>query len=179
MNRREFIASLLAAAAVDPERLLWVPGRKKIFIPPPRPEIVVHSLMPNNPIYVVETFYRDGIKGPWMVRNEYFSDPARKVRAFNTIVRSVPFQPPIFLSSVLPVDLFAADRDASLKLSRYTWNFRGLAHRKPRGLRQRNLYGRYRRLTPDTRSGDRDVAFGAAIRAGAVKLGVLMAGTDG
>ena len=36
MNRRRFLSTLgLAAAglAFDPERLLWVPGRKKIFIP--------------------------------------------------------------------------------------------------------------------------------------------------
>ncbi len=37
MNRRTFIASLIAGATLDPERLLWVPGRKKVFIPPPRP----------------------------------------------------------------------------------------------------------------------------------------------
>lgn len=40
MNRRAFLATLaagLAGAAADPERLLWVPGRRKIFIPqPPR-----------------------------------------------------------------------------------------------------------------------------------------------
>jgi len=36
-NRRLFLGALLGAAAVaaDPERLLWVPGKKKIFIPPP------------------------------------------------------------------------------------------------------------------------------------------------
>lgn len=34
LKRRSFIASLLATAVIDPERLLWVPGRKKIFVPP-------------------------------------------------------------------------------------------------------------------------------------------------
>jgi hypothetical protein len=37
MNRRGFLASLtglLATATLDPERLLWVPGAKTIFIPP-------------------------------------------------------------------------------------------------------------------------------------------------
>ena len=34
MNRRNFIASLLATAVLDPERLLWTPT-KTIFIPPP------------------------------------------------------------------------------------------------------------------------------------------------
>ena len=36
MNRRAFLGTLLAAApvlALDPERLLWVPGQKTIFIP--------------------------------------------------------------------------------------------------------------------------------------------------
>lgn len=35
MNRRSFLAALIAGSTLDPERLLWVPGRKKIFIPPP------------------------------------------------------------------------------------------------------------------------------------------------
>lgn len=37
MNRRGFLKGLLGAAAgvaVDPEKLLWVPGQRKIFIPP-------------------------------------------------------------------------------------------------------------------------------------------------
>lgn len=36
MNRRSFLALLSAAAAgavLDPERLLWVPGQKTIFLP--------------------------------------------------------------------------------------------------------------------------------------------------
>lgn len=33
MNRRSFIAGLLAAAALDPERLLYVPGKKRIILP--------------------------------------------------------------------------------------------------------------------------------------------------
>ena len=33
MNRRSFLASLLATAVLDPERLLWV-QKKTIFIPP-------------------------------------------------------------------------------------------------------------------------------------------------
>ena len=38
MNRRSFLRSLglgAAALTLDPERLLWVPGVKRIFIPPP------------------------------------------------------------------------------------------------------------------------------------------------
>lgn len=39
MNRRRFLTALLsstAAVAIDPERLLWVPGRKRISIPTPQ-----------------------------------------------------------------------------------------------------------------------------------------------
>lgn len=35
MNRRGFLGSLLGAAVIDHERLLWVPGRKTISIPMP------------------------------------------------------------------------------------------------------------------------------------------------
>jgi hypothetical protein len=37
MHRRNFLQNLIVVASVftvDPERLLWVPGQKKIFIPP-------------------------------------------------------------------------------------------------------------------------------------------------
>ena len=34
VNRRSFLASLLATATLDPEKLLWVPGKKTIFMPP-------------------------------------------------------------------------------------------------------------------------------------------------
>jgi hypothetical protein len=33
LNRRAFIASFAAACTLDPERLLWVPGKKTISIP--------------------------------------------------------------------------------------------------------------------------------------------------
>ena len=38
MNRRGFLAALAGAAAyaLDPERALWVPGKKLISIPAPR-----------------------------------------------------------------------------------------------------------------------------------------------
>src|SRR5262245_25500931 len=37
MNRRDFLKILSASSAalvLDPEKLLWVPGEKKIFLPP-------------------------------------------------------------------------------------------------------------------------------------------------
>lgn len=50
MNRRAFFAMLagaaLSAAEFDLERLLWVPGKKKIFIPPAPtpPEVHIWSV---------------------------------------------------------------------------------------------------------------------------------------
>jgi hypothetical protein len=43
MNRRQFFTRAAVAAAalvVDPERLLWVPGAKAFFLPPPKGPIV-------------------------------------------------------------------------------------------------------------------------------------------
>lgn len=34
LNRRGFLGALLGLAAVDPERLLWTPGKRLISIPP-------------------------------------------------------------------------------------------------------------------------------------------------
>lgn len=36
MNRRSFLASLAAALTLDPERALYVPGKKLISVPPPK-----------------------------------------------------------------------------------------------------------------------------------------------
>lgn len=40
ISRRGFFGAIAAALVLDPERLLWVPGRKSIFIPTP----TVHTL---------------------------------------------------------------------------------------------------------------------------------------
>jgi len=48
MNRRRFLATLCAGAAgfaLDPERLLWVPGKKTIFLPP-----VIQSVVFDPPV---------------------------------------------------------------------------------------------------------------------------------
>jgi hypothetical protein len=37
MTRRGLIGALIGAATMDPERLLWVPGRRGISIPKPVP----------------------------------------------------------------------------------------------------------------------------------------------
>lgn len=43
MDRRGLLQGLMlgaSALAVDPERLLWVPGKKKIFIPPQTRQLI-------------------------------------------------------------------------------------------------------------------------------------------
>ncbi len=35
VGRRNFLAALLGSAAIDPERLLWIPGKKVISVPKP------------------------------------------------------------------------------------------------------------------------------------------------
>jgi hypothetical protein len=51
MNRRQFIklisSSAIAAYALDPEKLLWVPGEKTIFIPPERRLIYAAEISEN------------------------------------------------------------------------------------------------------------------------------------
>lgn len=37
MNRRAFLVSVAAVLTLDPERALWVPGKKLISVPAPRP----------------------------------------------------------------------------------------------------------------------------------------------
>ena len=55
LNRRNFLSSLLGTAsafALDPERLLWVPGKKLISIPAPTVDwLTAHDWMfKNNPL---------------------------------------------------------------------------------------------------------------------------------
>lgn len=42
MNRRGFLAALAGAFVTDPERLLWVPGKKLISIPAP-PKVFIQA----------------------------------------------------------------------------------------------------------------------------------------
>lgn len=52
MNRRGFLQSLIGAAVaiqqLDIEKLLWVPGEKTIFIPPPKIQqyVFIRTLLP-------------------------------------------------------------------------------------------------------------------------------------
>jgi hypothetical protein len=45
MIRRNFLSSLMSAVALDPERLLWVPGAKTISIPKPRIRLMLYTGM--------------------------------------------------------------------------------------------------------------------------------------
>lgn len=45
MKRRGFLAALIGSAVLDPERLLWVPGKKVISIPKPAPRKYYWAIM--------------------------------------------------------------------------------------------------------------------------------------
>jgi hypothetical protein len=48
LNRRSFFASLAGGAAaltLDPDKLLWVPGKKLISIPAPRPFLAIGDIV--------------------------------------------------------------------------------------------------------------------------------------
>ena len=70
MNRRSFLASLLATAVLDPERLLWV-QKKTIFIPPV-PGLAFHKYaftmmvgvdldVSNRKLYICGASIKDGV----------------------------------------------------------------------------------------------------------------------
>jgi hypothetical protein len=49
MNRRTFLSALAATFVADPEKALWVPGKKLISVPKPRVSpawAVLHSFNP-------------------------------------------------------------------------------------------------------------------------------------
>lgn len=68
LGRRGFISSLLAAAVLDPERLLWVPGRKMISISKPRAvevgDIVSFDGFQSKEVWIVTGI--DGLNRWWM-----------------------------------------------------------------------------------------------------------------
>ena len=69
MKRRAFLAAI-AVAAADPERLLWVPGRKLISIPAPRIVGVELAIVAERVIAGVEL-----VEVEWVGRNQIFFIP--------------------------------------------------------------------------------------------------------
>jgi hypothetical protein len=59
MNRRGFLG-LLAGVVLDPERLLWVPGRKLISIPQPKHYTAVQLIYDANRRLMCEGVFRLG-----------------------------------------------------------------------------------------------------------------------
>jgi hypothetical protein len=83
MNRRRFIASSLAAVTgltLDPERLLWVPGAKTIFIP--RTELI---LSPGT-ILPVHAATVDAMNREWDATLYYGAGSPEHIRAFEATV---------------------------------------------------------------------------------------------
>lgn len=97
MNRRAFLATIAAglAAAADPDRLLWEPGKRKIFIPPVRQ----YSFLP-------EYFVVGGGEGYFFLRPDgiYVIPSVRMTRdEFKRRYPDTPLPPthPICISQVL------------------------------------------------------------------------------
>lgn len=72
INRRSFLTAAVAALVLDPERLLWVPGKKVYSIPKPEPKTFILAL---HPITKVDWLSIDGHVIP--VENFFFSFPDR------------------------------------------------------------------------------------------------------
>lgn len=71
MNRRGFLSALLGAvtgAAFDPERALWVPGRKKIFIPPLSRNVII---TPESFARITLTSLRDSLRLARAIQREH------------------------------------------------------------------------------------------------------------
>lgn len=60
MNRRGFLATFAAVAAgvvLDPERLLWLPGAKTIFLPAPKPTLATSEALTIGDVFTIEGVY--------------------------------------------------------------------------------------------------------------------------
>lgn len=69
LNRRGFIGALAAAAAglaIDPERLLWTPSAKRIFLPSPAPSLWSSTSLAVGDIFTIQGIYA---KNPATGRN--------------------------------------------------------------------------------------------------------------
>jgi hypothetical protein len=64
INRRSFLSAAAAAFVMDPERLLWVPGRKVYSILKPQPKTVwtEHVMLAVHPIVRVTAISVNGIR---------------------------------------------------------------------------------------------------------------------
>ncbi len=73
LNRRGFLAAIAAAVTLDPEKLLWVPGKKLISIPAPAPNF--ETLYTPFTIDMIELAYKRINEMPLKVREWiYFFD---------------------------------------------------------------------------------------------------------
>jgi hypothetical protein len=58
-NRRSFLVTLAAGFALDPERLLWTPGKKTISIPKPRITSNTYALYSDTKRWYYATVYKE------------------------------------------------------------------------------------------------------------------------
>jgi hypothetical protein len=78
MTRRSFLAALAAALALDPERMLWLPGKKLISIPklpePPRNSFLTPEMILDRALEVyaqqsaVMKLYDARLGDQWQIR---------------------------------------------------------------------------------------------------------------
>lgn len=92
LSRRSFFRSMVAAgvvATIDPEELLWVPGKNKVFIPPaPKP---MNSCTVCNVAFAV-------INNVWVPGGEVTAQ-AREIAAMIAQLQTVPGPHPVVIST--------------------------------------------------------------------------------
>ncbi len=102
MNRRAFLAALIAGATLDPEKLLWVPGKKLISIPPPRQWVV--DLMQQRISEALAQMRQEGLfalwrDGEWRTLPDNFRFPAQPNSRSNCAAYSLANSRSISLTS--------------------------------------------------------------------------------
>lgn len=64
---RRFFSAMLAGAAFDPDKLLWVPGAKHISIPKPKPQWHVAASLSTNDVFIWQVdLMKEGPRGRWV-----------------------------------------------------------------------------------------------------------------
>ncbi len=98
MNRRSFFATLagMAAAAQDPERLLWVPGRKKIFIPATRAEPDIYHFTGNGVVTFAGIYEYDRATGLHLPAPQTFTVSGGNPAARQLYAEAMAFMPRAF-----------------------------------------------------------------------------------